>query len=159
MNGFWWNCALAVAWALITGDLSITNVVIGFLIGTGILMLVGRAVGSPGYVRTVWAFIVLAVVFLRDLTIANFAVAHDLLTPKSQLRPGIIKVPLTATTDAEITALANLLTLTPGTTTIDISEDRSTLYLHVMYLDREGPDRTREKIQREIEARLLRVTR
>lgn len=159
MNGFWWNCVLAVAWALITGDLSITNVVIGFLIGTGILMLVGRAVGSPGYVRTVWAFIVLVAVFLRDLTVANIAVAHDLLTPKSQLRPGIIRVPLSAKTETEITLLANLLTLTPGTTSIDISEDRSTLYLHVMYLDREGPDRTREKIQREIEARLLRVTR
>lgn len=159
MNGFWWNCILAAAWVLITGDLTLTNAVIGFLIGTGILMLVGRAVGSPGYVRTVWASIVLTVVFLRDLALANIAVAHDLLTPKSQLRPGIIRVPLTVTTDAEITVLANLLTLTPGTTTIDISADRSTLYLHVMYLDREGPDRTREKIQREIEARLLRVTR
>ena len=159
MKGFWWNCVLAAAWVLITGELALLNAAIGFAIGAAILTLVGRTIGAPGYIQTLWAFIVLAGAFIRDLALANLLVAHDLLTPKSQLRPGIIKVPLDVKTDNEIAILANLLTLTPGTTSIDISDDRSTLYLHVMYLDREGPDATRERIKREIEARLLRVTR
>jgi multicomponent Na+:H+ antiporter subunit E len=110
-------------------------------------------------VETVWSLTKLIVVFLKELTLANIAVAHDLLTPRSRLRPGIIRIPLEAETDQEITILANLLTLTPGTTSIDVSEDRSTLYLHVMYLDKDGPEKTREAIKREMEARLLRVTR
>ena len=159
MRGFWWNCVLTAAWVAITGDLSVANALIGFAIGTVILMLAGPAIGAPGYVETVWSLARLIAVFLRELTLANMLVAHDLLTPTSRLRPGIIKIPLDATTDQEITILANLLTLTPGTTSIDVSEDRSTLYLHVMYLDKDGPEKTREAIKREIEARLLRVTR
>lgn len=159
MKGFWWNCVLAAAWLLITGDLTLSNAAIGFALGAVVLVLVGPTLGAPGYLQSVWAFVVLLAAFLRDLTLANLLVAHDLLTPKSQLRPGIIRIPLEAATDNEISILANLLTLTPGTTSIDISDDRSTLYLHVMYLDKEGPDATRQRIKREIEARLLKVTR
>ena len=159
MTGFWWNCVLAAAWLLITSEITLANAAVGFALGAAILVIVGRTVGAPGYLQTVWALIVLVAAFIRDLTLANLLVAHDLLTPKSQLRPGIIKIPLDARTDNEIAILANLLTLTPGTTSIDISDDRATLYLHVMYLDREGPEATRERIKREVEARLLRVTR
>lgn len=159
MNGFLWNCVLTAAWVAITGEVTLANTLIGFAVGTGVLMLVGGAIGAPGYVSTVWALAQLIAVFLKELTLANMLVAHDLLTPRSKLRPGIIKIPLDAKTDQEITVLANLLTLTPGTTSIDVSEDRSHLYLHVMYLDREGPDKTREAIKRGIEARLLKVTR
>ena len=159
MRGFWWNCVLTAAWLAITGELTLANAVIGFAIGTVLLMVAGRAIGAPGYVETVWSLVKLIAVFLRELTLANMLVAHDLLTPRSRLRPGIIKIPLDAQTDQEIMLLANLLTLTPGTTSIDVSEDRSTLYLHVMYLDKDGPDKTREAVKRVMEARLLKVTR
>lgn len=158
MNGFWWNCVLTIAWVAMTGQVTVANTVIGFLIGTGILMLAGRAIGAPGYVQTVSAVVVLALAFLRDLVIANLAVARDILRRQSQLRPGIIGVPLDAKTDGEITTFANLLTLTPGSTSLDVSEDRSTLYLHVVYLDPKGPDATREQVK-EVEARVLKVTR
>lgn len=159
MTGFWWNCVLAAAWLLITGDLTILNALFGFLIGTGVLILVGQTIGVPRYLETVGSFAILVLAFLRDLTLANLLVAHDLLTPKSRLRPGIIRIPLDAKTDNEISILANMLTLTPGTTSIDISDDRTALYLHVMYLDKEGPEATRDRIKHEVEARLLRVTR
>lgn len=158
MNGFWWNCVLTLAWVALTGTVTIGNTVVGFLIGTGILMLAGRAIGAPAYVQTVSAAVVLVAAFLRDLVIANLAVARDILRRQSQLRPGIIRVPLEAKTDSEITTFANLLTLTPGSTSLDVSEDRSTLYLHVVYLDSGGPDATRDEVKK-VEARVLKVTR
>jgi multicomponent Na+:H+ antiporter subunit E len=51
---------------------------------------------------------------------------------KRRLAPGFIAFPLTARSDAEITLLANLITLTPGTLSVDVSDDRSTLYIHAI---------------------------
>jgi multicomponent Na+:H+ antiporter subunit E len=54
------------------------------------------------------------------------------------MKPGIVKIPLTANTDLEITLLANLISLTPGTLSLDVSDDRKVLYVHAMYVkDRE----------------------
>ena len=61
-----------------------------------------------------------------------FVVLHPNL--KSVLKPAIVAVPLTVKSDAEITLLANLITLTPGTLSIDVSEDRRLLYVHVLHL-------------------------
>ncbi len=49
--------------------------------------------------------------------------------------PGVVAIPLDARTDAEITLLANLITLTPGSVTLDLSEDLSVLHVHAMYID------------------------
>eukprot|EP00873_Tetraselmis_striata_P032667 jgi/Tetstr1/452931/TSEL_039967.t1 len=57
---------------------------------------------------------------------------------EKRLAPGIIAYPLTVTSDAQITLLANLITLTPGTLSVDVSDDRTTLYIHVLEMnDRE----------------------
>ncbi len=159
MTGVWWTVALAVAWVLLTGTLTTENAILGFALGTAVVLVAGRAVGAPRYVRTVVASIRLLVVFAIDLFIANLYVAFDVITPKSRLRPGIIAVPLSAETDTEITLLANLITLTPGTTSIEVSADRKTLYVHVMYLHREGAEATRLAIKRQLEQRVLEVTR
>ena len=79
-----------------------------------------------------------------------------MLSPHPKIRPGIIGVPLDAKTDGEITLLACLITLTPGTLSLDVSDDRKTLYVHSMY----GPsrDETLDGL-RDMERRLLRMTR
>ena len=55
-------------------------------------------------------------------------------TPKLHMTPGIVGVPLDIKSDAEITMLANLITLTPGTLSLDVSEDKKVLYVHSMYI-------------------------
>jgi multicomponent Na+:H+ antiporter subunit E len=95
--------------------------------------------------------------FIWELFVANLRVAYDVLTPWHRMRPGVIAVPLTISTNAEITMLANLLTLTPGTLSLDISQDRRTLYVHAMYLG--DVEAERRKIQHGFERRILAVMR
>lgn len=112
------------------------------------------------YVRLTGRFLRIvrfALFFLWEVLLASLRVAYDVLTPRFHLRPGIIAVPLDARSDLEITLLANLITLTPGTLSLDVSADRRMLYVHAMYLDEAG--RTREHIKSEMERRLLEVTR
>ena len=92
--------------------------------------------------------------FLRDLLVSNLRVAYDVLTPTHYMRPAVVAVPLRAKTDGAITILANMISLTPGTLSLDVSSDRSVLYLHVMYLDNE--DDLREQIHK-LEDRVLAV--
>jgi multicomponent Na+:H+ antiporter subunit E len=84
-------------------------------------------------------------------------VAFDVITPSQYMRPGVVAIPLTAKTDNEITMLANLISLTPGTLSLDVSDDRSVLYIHAMYVD--DPDELRHEIKAGFERRVLEVLR
>ena len=50
------------------------------------------------------------------------------------MRPGIVAIPLDIERDIEITLLANMITLTPGTLSIDVSNDKRILYVHGMHV-------------------------
>lgn len=80
-------------------------------------------------------FLKLVWLFLYELVLSALRVARDVLTPKMRFRPGIIGVPLTVEDDVQITLLANLITLTPGTMSVDVSTDKTTLYVHAMHGD------------------------
>jgi multicomponent Na+:H+ antiporter subunit E len=73
------------------------------------------------------------------------------------MRPGILAIPLELESDVQIMVLASLITLTPGTLCLDISEDRRTIYVHVMYLH--DPDRVRQTIKDGFEKRVREVFR
>lgn len=138
MNALTWNIILALVWVGITGEFSSANLVIGLLLGYVILAFALRDVTHfahyAGKVPKVIRFIGF---FVRELIASNLRVAYDVLTPTHYMRPGVIAVNLEARTDGEITILANLISLTPGTLSLDVSSDRRVLYLHVMYLDDE----------------------
>jgi multicomponent Na+:H+ antiporter subunit E len=70
--------------------------------------------------------------YLWELVLANLRVARDVMRPIHHLRPGVIAVPLDVDTDVQIVVLANLLTVTPGTISLDVSADRKTLYIHAV---------------------------
>ena len=69
---------------------------------------------------------------------ANLRVAYDVLTPRHHMRPGIVAIPLDLNTDLEITVLTTLITLTPGSLCLQITDDRRILYIHAMYIDDPG---------------------
>jgi multicomponent Na+:H+ antiporter subunit E len=77
----------------------------------------------------------LLLLFLRELILSALKVAWLVIQPKPRLRPAIIAYPLTVTTDAQITLLANMITLTPGTLSIDVSADRKTLFIHAIDIE------------------------
>ncbi|MCU0671145.1 MAG: Na+/H+ antiporter subunit E [Myxococcota bacterium] len=80
-----------------------------------------------------------------------------MLTPTHHSRPGVIGVPLEAETPLEITTVANLITLTPGTLTLDVSDDRRTLWVHAMFID--DADALRRALKEGMERRVLEVYR
>lgn len=127
---------LALGWAAITGNFSGLNLIFGAAIGGVAVLLLRSAFAPPRALRKLRRITSLALLFLYELVLSAIRVAVIVMTPdiKSALRPAIVAVPLTVKSDAEITLLANLITLTPGTLSIDVSEDRSVLYVHVLTL-------------------------
>ena len=101
----------------------------------------------------------LFVLFLWDLLISSLQVARAALTPGDSVRPRFVTVPLAAArSDLEITLVANYITLTPGTLTVDVSVDRRTLLIHSLLAGDSG-DGVRAEVQGAIELRVLRATR
>lgn len=159
MNGLLGNLLLALVWVGMTGEFTPLNFAIGFALGLLILFFARRVVGPPNYlVKTAQVF-ELAAFLLWELLLANLRVAYDVLTPGYHMRPGVVAIPLDAKSDIEITLLANLITLTPGTLSLDVSSDRRVLYIHVMYVDNDDLDEVRRKIKSGFERRVLEVLR
>lgn len=157
MKAFLWNTLLAVLWAALTGRLTFFNLGVGFALGALVLSFVQRDNGSPRYLVKLRQSVGLALFFLWELILSNLRVAYDVVTHRHHMRPGIVAIALDAKTDAEITLLANLLTLTPGTLSLDVSEDRKCLYIHVMYI--KDVEATRRHIKNGFERRVLEVLR
>lgn len=156
---FLWNIILALVWAALYGEFTPQNLIVGFAIGYALLWMMQPVVGRSVYFLKVRQVLGLSGFFLWELVLANLRVAYDILTPRYYMRPGVIAVPLDARTDVEITLLANLITLTPGTLSLDVSADRRVLYIHVMYIEKKGLDATRRKIKNGFERRVLEVLR
>jgi multicomponent Na+:H+ antiporter subunit E len=125
---------LALIWLAITGNFSGANLLFGALIAVGAVLLLRDSVAPPRALHRLRRIVSLAWLFLYELNLSAIRVAILVMTPnlKSALRPAVVAVPLTVTSDAEITLLANLITLTPGTLSIDVSPDRSHLYVHAL---------------------------
>lgn len=157
MNLFLLNVLLAFAWMALTGTLTPSNFGVGFVLSFIILWLVRIPVGDRGYFGKLIQVCTFAAFFFWELTKANIRVAYDVLTPAHNMRPGVIAIPLDAETDAEITMLALIITLTPGTLSLDVSSDRRILYVHAMYID--DVDKVRREIKRGYERRVLEVLR
>ncbi|MBE0569475.1 MAG: Na+/H+ antiporter subunit E [Deltaproteobacteria bacterium] len=157
MKEFLANLLLALTWAAMTGEVTEGSIFTGFLLGYVILYFVQDLLGLSLKTLKIRPLAELVAYFLRDLVAANLRVAYDVVTPEHRMRPGVIALPLDARTDEEITLLANLISLTPGTLVLDVSPDRKRLYIHVMYLDE--PDALRREIKEGLERRLLKVMR
>ena len=157
MKAFLWNIALAAIWAFASGDLSPANFGIGFALGFAVLWLARGLLGVTGYFGRIPYLLELIVFFFWELLIANLRVAFDVVTPRHHMRPGIIALPLDAETDLEITLLANMISLTPGTLSLDVSADRKTLFIHSMYIS--DLERDKQQLKSGFERRLLRVLR
>ncbi|HWA19978.1 MAG TPA: Na+/H+ antiporter subunit E [Devosia sp.] len=99
----------------------------------------------------------LAFLFLRELIVSAIRVSILALTPRLKLHPAIVSYPLSVSSDAEITVLANLITLTPGTLSINVSDDRKTLLIHC--IDAESGEAAIDDISGGFETKVLEVFR
>ena len=151
------NILMAIAWMLLAGEVSAGTFDGGMIIGYLILWLSRSAWGETKYFTKIPLVIMFVFYFLKELIIANLKVAFDIVTPKDYMEPGIIAVPLDVRTNIEITLFANLVTLTPGTLSLDVSPDRKILYVHALYV--KDADRFRDELKNGLEKRLIEVLR
>ena len=99
----------------------------------------------------------LILLFFKELILSALRVAWLALQPRIAIRPAIIAYPLTVTSDAQITLLANMITLTPGTLSVDVSDDRKWLYVHA--IDVASKEELIGSIAAGFETKILEVTR
>jgi len=159
LNPLFWNITLAVVWMFITGSFTAVSFLVGFVVGGIILAATQPVAGLPHYQSRGLRVIGLVLFTISELVIANFRVARELLRPQDQLLPGVIDLPLDARTDVEITLLAVLITLTPGTQVIEITPDRQLMYVHSTNVSRGDIEAARRGLKDGFERRVLEVTR
>ena len=129
------NVLLALAWAAIWGNFSEVNLIFGFVLGSLALYMIREQLDTGGYFGRTYRIVKLALLFLYELVLSAVRVVKLSVTPDlGSLKPAIFAYPLTVERDFEITLLANLITLTPGTLSVDVSDDRKTLYVHAIHV-------------------------
>lgn len=130
----YWAIALALLWTVLQDNFTLANLVGGFVLAWLVLrFMLPFYAGQPPVRWKVLPFVKLVVRFVVDLANSNLRVAALCLNPWRQPTPAILAVPLEAKSDAEIATLANLVTLTPGTLSLHVSEDRDQLYVHILF--------------------------
>ncbi|MEO1701433.1 MAG: Na+/H+ antiporter subunit E [Pseudomonadota bacterium] len=158
MNLLLANVLLALAWAGVSGSFGLANLLFGFFLGALALSLIREQVGSVGYFSRLRRVASLALLFVYELVLSASRVAWLVINPAPMnLKPGIIAYPLKVDRDFEITLLANLITLTPGTLSVDVSSDRTKLFIHA--LDCSDPDTIKEDIANGFERKILEAFR
>jgi multicomponent Na+:H+ antiporter subunit E len=135
MSLFLLNVLLSLAWGALTGQFEPVNLLFGFALGYVMLWLVSRTLPRSSYFNKLPATIEFLLFFIKELVYANLRIAITILSPKMRLRPGVVAVPLDLKSEGAITLLVNLITLTPGTLSLDVSTDRKMLYIHTIWLD------------------------
>jgi multicomponent Na+:H+ antiporter subunit E len=153
------NLLLALVWVALTGSFTPQNLLLGFVLAYGVLWITSRGRPPSRYFSQGRRLAEFTGFFLWELLLANLRVAYDVATPRFYMRPGVVAIPLDARSPEEITLLANLITLTPGTLSLDVSPDRSVLYIHAMYLDEGGPDALRRRVKEGFERRVIDLLR
>lgn len=146
------NLFLALTWVSLTGWMTMGGFVFGFLLGYLLLLWLRRLIGPSTYFEKWPAILSFVLFYAKEMIQANLRVARDVISIHRKSRPGIVAIPLDLTTDLEITVLASLLALTPGTLGLDVSSDGRVLYLHAMFVD--SADALRESIKNDLERRV-----
>jgi multicomponent K+:H+ antiporter subunit E len=130
------SLVLWLVWLALNNTVAPAHVLLGALLA-GVLPLTGLhlADGTWPRLHRPGVALMLALRVLQDIVVSNVEVTRRVLGPESAIRPGFLRVPLDLTDDWAITTLAGIITMTPGTLTADVAEDRSYLLVHAFHVD------------------------
>ena len=151
------NVVIALTWMFLSISFKPTTFIVGYLLGLFMLFFLRKSFSTRFYMEKVWAIIKLVLLFLKELTLSNISVLKLIIKPEMPIRPAIFAMPTILEKDWEITLLSSLITLTPGTIVIDVSDDNKTLYIHS--IDFEDIDDAVKSIQDTFEKAILEVSR
>jgi len=153
------NLFIATLWLLLQDEVipQFSTFLMGFIVGVGILYVMHRFYGTQFYLRRVFSIIKLLWLFNWELLLSSYSVLRQITTPKLNITPGIFTYKTALKGDWEITALALLLTLTPGSVVMEVSEEGDMFYIHAMDIEQ-----SKEAVIRSIgkfEQAIMEVTR
>ncbi len=144
-NLFQLNLVLAAGWCALFATFNLSTFIAGFVISFAALTVTSPLYADTTYFRQSRYLVQLIAYFLGQLTISTLKVSWDVLTPTQKSRPAIVAIPLDITEPMHITILANMISLTPGSLSLDVNPSRDTLYVHCMFVD--DPDAIRANIK------------
>lgn len=153
------NLFITFLWLLLKDEdtLHIQTIATGFLIGIVIVYTMRRFFGGDFYLRRVFAIFKLALIFIWELTMSSIVVIRHIISPKITIEPGIFAYKTKLKTDWEVTTLALLLTLTPGSVVMEVNEEGNLFYIHAMDIKRYKGDL--ENSLKNFEKAIMEVTR
>lgn len=152
------NLVVAVCWLLLQAEATLPQALFGLALGFALLALFRGVIGSQEYVRRVVAGLRFAVIFLREFLLACWQLFRAALwLPVRDLRPRVIIYEADGLRPFEALLLSHCISLTPGTTTADVSPDLRRFTLHV--LECHDPDAVRDHIDRTLLRGILAFTR
>jgi len=148
-----------IFWLLLTFNLTVANIIVGLLASLITAVLFGKY-----FIKDVIPFlqpqryfwlIVYLFIFTWECIKANFDVAYRVLHPAMPIKPGIVKVKLGLKTNIAKTILANSITMTPGTISVDIIDDY--IYVHWIYVSSENPEEYSLKVSGRFEKYIKKI--
>lgn len=119
-----------IVWLLLNNTVAPAHVVLGALLGIVLPHLTARFTVEGSRIKNFTALLELAVVFLWDVVVANLQVIVLVLGPRARLRPRLVEVPLDVSSPLAISTLAGIISLTPGTVSVELSADQRLLTVH-----------------------------
>lgn len=128
------NFFLAFLWMFLAGSFTSSSFIIGFFLGMLVIFAMRRFFQSRFYMSRIIAIAKLTILFTRELIKANWEVFTIILSPKMNITPGIFKYDTALKSKWEVTLLSLLITLTPGTLVVDVSDDNQSLYIHALHI-------------------------
>ena len=141
-----------------TSSLTPSTFVIGYIIGLLLIIMTRRFFPGRLYVWRLWSALKLTAIFFRELVMSNISVLLLVIKPNlSSIQPMIFALPTELEQDLEITLLSSLITLTPGTIVIHVSDDQRTLYIHAIDVD--DVDEAIDSIKNTFEKAIMEVSR
>ncbi|GAB4433722.1 MAG: Na+/H+ antiporter subunit E [Chloroflexi bacterium OHK40] len=161
------NVVLAIMWMTLQRSFTLADFVVGFGLGLGVIMLTQRVLreqiadtavlrqpgAQQGYPQRAILWLRFIGFALWSIIKANWEVAKIVVRPRLNINPGIIAIPLDVKSEIGITVLANLITLTPGTVSLDVSSYKDTIYVHC--IDIQDADAIRDDIKQNFERRVM----
>jgi multicomponent Na+:H+ antiporter subunit E len=145
---------LALAWVGLNGRFALDTLIVGTLLGHAVLLILAKGgvlprseIGRLNRAASLFAYL------LWQIVLANLRLTRDVVSVRYRMTPGVIRLPLSITTDGEILLLAAMINITPGSVALDVSEDRQTMYVHVMHIT--TAEEARMQIKDGFERRIL----
>ena len=152
------HLGLALLWTFLSSEPSLASFIIGLVLGLGLLIVARGLVNDGGYVRRVMALGWFLAVFLKEFLVSNLNLAVLVLGSRApRLRGGFLEYDIRGLRPWETLLLAHCISLTPGTTSVEVAEDGRTLWIHA--LEAGDPDGVRRGIDINLRAPMLRWTR